>query len=48
MELWVIRHKETKEPVKVPSGKTSWRKVNHAKAAWATFGTHSYWVERYS
>jgi hypothetical protein len=42
LDVWVIRHKETKEIIKVPSGKTSWRKQNHAKSAWLTF-CNSYW-----
>lgn len=34
-EIWVIRNKETKEIWKAASGKTSWKKSNHAKNAWA-------------
>lgn len=34
--VWFIRHKETQELWKAPSGKTSWRKKGHAKNAWAT------------
>lgn len=34
-QVWIIRHKETKEQWEARSGKASWRAVNHAKAAWA-------------
>lgn len=34
-EVWAIRHKETGEFWQARSGKTSWRKANHAASAWA-------------
>lgn len=33
-ELWVVRHKGTKELWVAASGKTSWKKAHHAKSAW--------------
>lgn len=36
--LWVIRHKVTKNHVRVPSGKTSWAQPGHAKNAWWGWG----------
>ena len=46
--IWFIRHKETQELWKAPSGKTSWRKKGHAKNAWATLCQHSYSAKDYS
>lgn len=37
VETYVIRHKVTGEFVTVPSGKSSWRAIGHAKNAWNTF-----------
>ncbi len=37
VETYVIRHKITGEFLTVPSGKSSWRAVGHAKNAWNTF-----------
>lgn len=34
-EVWAIRHVETGEFWQARSGKTSWRKANHAASAWA-------------
>lgn len=34
-EVWVIRNKKTKEQWTATSGKSSWKAINHAKAAWA-------------
>lgn len=34
LEVWTIRHKETKEIWVARSGKSSWKAKNHAKAAW--------------
>ena len=31
---WIIRHKDTKEQWYASSGKSSWKKINHAKSAW--------------
>lgn len=40
-EVWVIRHKETRKLWTATSGKQSWKKVNHAKSAWAgSYDTH--------
>lgn len=41
VETYVIRHKITGEYVTVPSGKSSWKAVGHAKNAWNTF-YHNY------
>ena len=35
LEVWAIRHKETKEIWEARSGKSSWKAKNHAKSAWA-------------
>lgn len=35
-KTFAIRHKETKELWRAPSGKTSWRATGHAKNAWKT------------
>ena len=32
-KTYIIRHKKTKEPLVLPSGKASWKKVGHAKSA---------------
>lgn len=37
VETYVIRHKVTGEFVTVPSGKSSWKAVGHAKNAWNGF-----------
>ena len=34
IETWIIVNKETGEQWKAGSGKSSWRKKNHAKSAW--------------
>lgn len=44
VETYVIRHKVTGEFLTVPSGKSSWRAVGHAKNAWSTCGV--YWAEK--
>lgn len=40
VETYVIRHKTTGEFVTVPSGKSSWKAVGHAKNAWNTFSIY--------
>lgn len=49
--VWFIRHKETQELWKAPSGKTSWRKKGHAKSAWATvcgmYGSAEHYSRKY-
>lgn len=39
-QTFIIRHKVTKEVWTARSGKSSWKKPNHAKAAWAN-SSHS-------
>jgi hypothetical protein len=43
--LYIIRHKTTGEVFRAPSGKTSWRAANHAKAAFARI--HRWQCESY-
>ena len=37
-EVWIIRHKETKEMWTSKSGKSSWKQIGHAKSAWRLNG----------
>lgn len=43
-EIWSIRHKVTKKLWEAKSGKSSWKKAHHAKAAWAN--SHQYSATR--
>lgn len=38
-KTFIIRHKETKELWRAPSGKSSWRAKGHAKNAWSHLRT---------
>lgn len=42
---YIIQHKTTKEKYKASSGKSSWRKPQHAKAAFLQ--SHSQWNDKY-
>lgn len=48
VETYVIRHKVTGEFLTVPSGKSSWKAVGHAKNAWSTFGGCNYYSAEYN
>ncbi|AUR92143.1 hypothetical protein NVP1170O_030 [Vibrio phage 1.170.O._10N.261.52.C3] len=45
-ELWVIRHKGTKEHWKAKSGKTAWKGKGHAKNAWSHTYAYEYLVPK--
>jgi len=45
VKTFIIRHKITGEIVTVPSGKSSWKAVGHAKNAWNTFGSNYYYAQ---